>query len=707
MKPFFQDRFNKFGKQIDNLGMQIHPISILRDGIGKYFLVISACVVFVGLLFRNSGIYPLVFADEYTYSKLSRLMPLADSTIPCYLYLAIYRVTSICGDGFLDGARILNALFFVFATPFIYLTARRVCTRGIASIVVLLALLGPINSFTAYFMPEAFYFFSFWVLTWFILRLDSSSNLWSWCFSGILLGLSALIKPHSLLLLPAIVLYVFYISRKKEGGWALQAFGNAVIFVVSAFLTKLLMGYFFAGKAGVTLFGPYYGAYANPAISNFQRILQLLTQAAENIQGHVLGICLMFCVPIALAIIISFKSISSKMENAEQKISFYALVVILNLVLVLGLFTAYNAHSGPYEMVTRISMRHYDFAFPLLFMIIASQLSIESLTIMFKWRAITAIPIGAAILYATFTHMTPYTPNIVDCPELFAFTFNSTVFYILSGLSLFSLVLWIWTKRAGVQFFIYFFLPLVIVSSSLFISLLLRGWRGTTDTYDKAGLFTKQYLSKGEVSKVVVVGSEIGSLFRSLFYLDNPNSALASIPEGSTYDLSTLPKGKEWILVIGNHPLPNNISFQLPLNGFTLAHVTGVCTIDFKRSTWPGVVARTEGLSSAEAWGTFSSGDIVILEFSMPLPEKFSVHLVAAAFGPNVGKGFVAHVGDETSRFTLNTSPEEKILRFVNPQKSRTITIVVPSPVSPKELGLSTDERRLGIGFFELRIEPL
>jgi len=133
---------------------------------------------------------------------------------------------------------------------------------------------------------------------------------------------------------------------------------------------------------------------------------------------------------------------------------------------------------------------------------------------------------------------------------------------------------------------------------------------------------------------------------------------------------------------------------------------TNTNTIDFKKSEWPGVISRTRGLSSAEPWGTWSSGDVVTLEFSKPLPKKFAVHLVAGAFGPNVGKEFVARVGDSAIRFTLKASPEERVLQFTNPKRSSIITIDVPSPLSPKELGLSSDDRSLGIAFIELRIEP-
>jgi len=174
--------------------MQIKK-SNLASGIEKYFVLAAVCTVFVVLLFRNSGIN-LVVSDEYIYSKSARLLPFAYSDFPNYLYFFIYRVTNVCGGGFLDCARLLNSLFFVAAAPFIYLIARKVCTKNIASIVAWLALLGPVNSYTAYFMPESMYFFSFWLLTWFVIRLDDSSGKRVWCFAGMLLGLAALVKPH-------------------------------------------------------------------------------------------------------------------------------------------------------------------------------------------------------------------------------------------------------------------------------------------------------------------------------------------------------------------------------------------------------------------------------------------------------------------------------------------------------------------------------
>ncbi len=73
----------------------------------------------------------------------------------------------------------------------------------------------------------------------------------------------------------------------------------------------------------------------------------------------------------------------------------------------------------------------------------------------------------------------------------------------------------------------------------------------------------------------MIVGSESIGLFRSLFYLDNPQSSQETIPKGSSYNLSKLPAGKEWILVIGDHSLSEKPFFQLPMDGFTLVHATG------------------------------------------------------------------------------------------------------------------------------------
>jgi phosphoglycerol transferase len=541
------------------------------------FGFILATALFGALTFRNLQLYATVMADEYAYSKFSRLLPLADAIAPSYLYLAIYHTTSLCGDGFYDCARILNALFFVASAPLIYLTARRTCNTGVASIVALLALLGPINSYTAYYMPEALYFFFFWLFTWFILGLDHSSSSKSWCLGGVLSGFSALVKPHALFFLPAIAIYIVSISRKQEGKWLLQAFRNAGSFIAFSFLSKFLIGYFCAGRAGVTLFGPFYESTASSIPFTFQHFLKVLALFIESLTGHTLAICLMFGLPIAIAINISLNAIFSRLQTqSAQKTSFYSLAVLVNLVLIAALYTATTvANAGlEFESIARIHLRYYNFAFPLLLIIAASQLPVESVTGKTRWRAMIALPIGIAILYAVYTRMAPFWPNLIDSPELRGFIRIKYAFYVLGGLSFFTLALWVYSARSGAKVFLFLFMPLAVAYSTHNVNMDIRA-RLIPDAYDNAGIFTKQYLSDEDRSKLVVVGSDRLRIYRSLFYIDNPHSSQETIPEGSSYNLSSLPTGKEWILVIGDHSLSEKPSFQLPMDGFTLVHITG------------------------------------------------------------------------------------------------------------------------------------
>lgn len=678
-----------------------------QSKINTYLLLILIATAFL-LVIRNTGLYPTVFADEYTYSKFSRLLPLEEVNIPGYLYFFTYKVTSLCGDGFLGCARVLNVFFFILATPFIYLIGRKITGEKTALLIAILSILGPINTYTAYFMPESLYFLSFWLFTYFALSIKKELSVSRWVFYGAIFGISALIKPHALFLVPALGIYLLVVQRQSVAEKPVTfLYGKYIGFFAAAISTKLIIGFALAGNSGITIFGSAYTSVVSGSMGAGHYI-SIIKLAFENFQGHILALCLLFSVPVGQLLLTSKLFFRRDSESRTSiNIALYTSLILFSLLIVVALFTASVSGSGPYESNARLHMRYYNFALPLLLLVAASQLSLNAITTSFKFRAIIGLPIGAAICYAAYTHLAPYTPSFVDNPELRGFTFNSSVFYVLSGVSVFSLALWVYAARSGAKVFLYLYMPLAVCFSTFYVNQELRQ-RLIPDVFDKAGIFTKQYLSNEDISKVVIVGSEPGGLFRSWFYLDNPKASLEVISKGAAYDLSKLPPDKEWILVIGDHALPDNTFFQHPMNGFTLARASGSNVIDFKKTVWPGVISSARGLSSAEPWGAWSASDVVIFEFSMPLPEKFNVHLTAHAFGPNIGKEFEAHVGDSTIKFILGAADEEKVIAFDNPKRSKILRINVPAPISPKELskGLSSDDRSLGIGFIEMKIAP-
>lgn len=674
----------------------------------KIFYFVFIVFVLLFLLFRNYGLYPVVFSDEYTYSKLSRLVPLAHSPYPNYLYFFIMSFTSVCKSGFLDCARLINSTFFVLASPFIFFIACKVTTKNVALLIAALAILGPINTYTAYFMPEALYFFFFWLFSCAALSLDDSSSLTRWFFPGLILGILSLIKPHALFLLPGLVLYfIFLVWQPGNLEWIKKASKVVLLFVFLVFLVKFSLGFLLAGKAGVTLFGSTYGHIVNTSIIG-PNLYRRLILTIGSLKGHLLGLCLLFSVPIVI-LLTHFRNIFSQggLKDPASKVAMYTLLVLVPLIIVVAFFTASVAGMDPSQTDFRLHMRYYDFAFPLLLIVCASQLLSESSNSSVRWRLAVVIPVGAAMIYSIITGLAPYTPSFVDCPELRGFMYHSTVFYLLSLLSLISLAIWAYKAHYGSKIFLFIFMPLTVAFSTVYMNDKLR-FRLVPDVYDKAGLFTKAYLPTKDLSNLVVIGStsEIGGLSRTLFYVDNPQASLEALPPGAVVDESKFGKDKEWLLVFGNHKLPSDITFQQPMGKFVLAKIGSKYLVNFKKKSWPGIISRVNGLSTAEPWGTWSSGSRVSLEFTHPLPVNFLLHLSANAFGPNVGKLFWIHLGKEAKSFSLKYLPEIVTLKFHNPTRAKKIIIDVPDPRSPKEFGLSTDGRRLGIALRELQIDP-
>jgi hypothetical protein len=142
--------------------------------------------------------------------------------------------------------------------------------------------------------------------------------------------------------------------------------------------------------------------------------------------------------------------------------------------------------------------------------------------------------------------------------------------------------------------------------------------------------------------------------------------------------------------------------------------IKGRCQIDneevfyFARIGLPGFVDTIKGLSGREAWGRWSDAndnESVKIAFKSPFPKNFFLILKAWAFGPNVGREILFKVGSNTKTLVLTEAMTEYRLLFedVDPG-SHVLEITPPTPKSPRDLGISNDTRKLGIGFERLSI---
>lgn len=667
-------------------------------------------VTLVLLMVRSSGLYPGVMGDEYTYISMSRLMPLSAAFIPDYLYLAIYKLTNVCGSGFMACSRLFNTVFFVAAAPFIYLTARRFCGTRVSVLIVALSMLGPINSYTAYFMPEALFFLGFWVSVCYFLSLDAQAPVKKWLIFGFIMGCTSLVKPHALFMVPAFCLCIVFFAYKSIDAWLTTGLKNAAIFVAAMFATKFMVSFLVAGKSGLTLFGSFYTSTLESSATTLQRYIDIFLAAPKIVEGHLLANALMFGAALAIVIFGTIKALANKSLLAEDKVAFCTLALLLNLIVIVALFSASVAGTNVVETAFRLHMRYYDFMLPMLFIAAGSQLDRVHGAPLKYWRLATALIVLMTVVYAALTHMQPFTPSYIDGPELRGYIMSSKWFMVLAGMSAFAVFLWYKSASSGAIFFMFAYLPLSIAISTVYNNAEVRQ-RMDIDAYDKAGLFAKSYLPPAELSKLVVIGESVASTLRALVYVDDMAASRdLSYTAGVPYTAAQTPADKKWVLAIGDVEFAKDEFEVKQFNGYSLAKKISSLyplVIDFRSDLWPDSVLKVTGLSQAESWGTWTNSDTLTIKFAKPLPAAFELVMTAKAFGPNVNQVFEVLVDGQAYPVKLTESNATYTLRINNAANADALVIKVPFPTSPSQLGLSQDGRTLGLGLDTLEIHPV
>lgn len=660
----------------------------------------------VALLYRSIGLYPVVMGDEQIYSAAARLTPLSESPIPNYLYLQAFQTTSYCGSNFLSCARILNTLFFLGALPFVYLIARRLSCKTLAAWITLLIAISPVNSYTAYFMPESLYFLGFWALSWLLVSVNGIGSFRSWTTIGAVLGLTTLVKPHALFMFPAIVLYTAVITGWRKPGNFQSGVARIGLLVASAISVKFAVGAVLAGPQGVTFLGPLYGGIAESSTRSMSAYVAIILGAIDNAWGHIQALAVLYGMPMAVALYTLLRSLGRQTDSGiATRVALLALLVLANLIVVTTLFTASVAGNGPYESAVRLHMRYYNFALPLLPLLVLACLE-PNLSRNRDWRKIVVGALLAALSsYVVYNRLEPFTPALVDSPELRGITLSPTAFLSVAATSVLLTVLWVYQSRWASTLFVLAWFPAVAILSTYYISVEQRQHM-KPNAYDRAGIIVNRLLDPQDLERTLILGSEPIGLYRALFHLDHPGARFRVLAPNETIDVATVAADHDWLLVFGTHALSPTTNAQVTIAGAHLTRLSDDWKLDFSRGSWTGIVKRSEGLSSAEPWGTWSIGSRVTFEFIEPLPRRFTVRLTAFAFGPNVELPFRMKIGANSVRFRVAGESSSQELLIENDIGSAKLEILIPTPISPAQLGLGPDQREIGLGLQLLEIEP-
>lgn len=682
------------------------PIAIL--GPREHLLLFGAMLgaVAAWLLYRNLGLNPAIFADEWYYSKMSRLLPLSEAIVPSYLYLWAFSASSACGDRFLDCVRIGNVLLYVGAAPFIYGIARQVTGRFLSSVVVLLSLLAPANVYTAYFMPESTYYFGFAVLSWITLTRAH----WGWgaraIAAGVVLGLMSLVKVHALFLLPALCLYLVYAAwaRQPRTRWIGRGLLSAALAALATVALKYGLGYLFAGETGLSLFGSFYSVTADSTASRSP--FTLLAPAFINARGHLMALALLASLPMA---ILAHQLLSSKARaDAGEQLTALHLYALLMLGSGAGLTIAYTASIaslGPIEVV-RLHLRYYTFALPLLYIIAAAP--IDKATVETRPRLAWPIAIALiAVLLIAVIKLPTYSINPIDGPEIAALDLSALEGRVIVGLDILVLLLWALRSRLAAPLFVVIALPLMMAYGTTvtndYLAQLKPSWEA-----DRAGRFARDYVPKADHKYITIAASDVQQIMRTQFHIDDKDTGMLELAKGAPIEPYQLPVRNKWLLVVGQHALPAGVEPEVATDEYALVRLrTSNRRIGLAKMSQPlegGIITAAEGLSHAEVWGRWSDAREVVLHFRDPLPKRVNIILRAQAYAVNATLPFTMRIGDQSKEFRVGASPQEVGLPFVTDGTQRSLTIIVPQPTSPADLGNPADPRKLGIGLSEVEI---
>lgn len=661
-------------------------------------IVLALCAAYLYL--RNHGLQPTVFADEWYYSKMARLTPLAESLLPSYLYLWIFGASSSCGTGFLDCVRVGNLAFYLGAVPFLYLIARRYMEHGYALAVALLSMAAPLNLYTAYFMPETTYYFGFCVLSWIVLTRTEWSLTRIALVTGAVLGAMSLVKVHALFLIPALCLYLVFASWNAGGTWFIRGIVAAVIAGVVTVGVKFGLGFVLAGEAGLSLLGPFYQGAANA--DNSSARLALLAPAFISGRGHLAALAILLGVPLAILL----HGLVTGLRERGVPTNLLRVYVFLMLGAAVGmtvLYTATLARADSNEGV-RLHMRYYSFIFPMVWIVAAAGLhKARDLAARLRWTIAALVAIVAVLAWYT---LPGYAPQMVDGPDVASIGMRQTSGHLMLALQLALLAIWATQRWHAGRLFLFTALPLSMLAAQE------RAWDFTqahrpAGHGDRAAKVILEHVPVAERGKILIVGNEMTQVMRVQFHVDHPDTVGVELRDNAPLAEYQIPVEQKWLLVMDKRDIAGAAKVVHQAEDFVLLRLPdplpSFAKVALSKALDPAFLTGVEGLSAVEPWGRWSDAKRVVFHFAQPLPRNFGLVLQARAYGENAGLPFKIQAGNVSKEFKLDWHLQPISLTFNTDGTARSLVIEVPKPTSPAAAGSPGDARLLGIGISEMK----
>ena len=535
---------------------------------------------------RVANINPAILQDEFVYTYSSRRIGYWDQTpaydFGNYLFNFIYSSTLLCGDSFYTCGKVLNLFFFSAFVFTLLLIALRYLpfwwSLGFAVIVYL----SPLSVYVSMYLPESLYFFLI-ASSVLVLSYALESDSWRhWLIAGALLGAAGLAKPHALISLMAIGIFVFIYSLGKRPIWRPMVI-RGFSFLGGYLALRLSLGFALAGPKALDVFGAY-GASSgvgdlvgSVATGDLEQTESLV--GAGSVEGalglfpiqivtHTNSVLALLGASVAAILLVVIMVAVKRQANPAESFVLLTAVWLGVMVVSIVLFTGWVTGSGD-DHTTRILLRYYDFIFPIVglaSLVAIHRASLLEAKLWQRWLA-AALPVTVSGL-AFSGFFGTLTIQIADAPNLAGLVSERFSFDGVSVLG-FAALLMLAFYPQFFKFGLAAALTFTFSVTGFFAQEQYSLARGADSPADTAGQYiAANYPLEVREQIAILASSRFDARIASL-WMDADNELVLAMP-GSNIPTETFIEEPTMVLVLGDFSLEQETSLVVEGEGFSL-----------------------------------------------------------------------------------------------------------------------------------------
>ncbi len=702
-----------------------------RGGLG---LLLALTVLGVaGILFLRALYiqYPVILADEELYALHAKFLnnPRFTIQMPNVLFFFIYHSASWFGANHLAITKLLNATFFAMSLLPLYAIARQFLSKIGAYLFSVAVVLSPISSYSVYVMPEAMFFFAFWVVAYLVVVKLPTNIIYGGVYLGFATAALSAIKPHGLIIFGTFPVVFSILYFCDPDGISVGQLIEASVGCFEAFVVgRFAIQYLAHGDFTVMPFGTLYQVVSKrpPAAvvlhwtakspNHPALVLGLGYFLWHFLEGHLADLSVLFWPALLLA----FWPSESVSETRRASLSY---VLLLGFSLsALALFLAAAAVVGVdfaslFEVeVCRLHGRYYDFVFPalvLLFLVKTRPNRFQPRhAVLFKLLAITgAVTTGALVYYAR----SPYCINFVDYPEVRWLAANNlNLGFAVGGCIVTAIVLAFGNATLARIVYCGALVVLALLSSAAIFRDQLAQVAGPPRE-DLAGIavrnLVRDHIDDGMVFSKVEHDPRSYRVMLQLYSLSERR--ILDQPALSNRDI---PPGVKWILLLDPYWIEVPYYSRIVGQGFELVTLspTPLSTASGRNlESYPRLYdlsrkgtrqVSLSGFNLPEEGSVWTRDAVARVYFDAPISGEVQLTVKAHAYGPNSGRPLTLKVGNLKRQVSVSGADTEVTITGALKEPANFLEFSGMVPISPAEFEHTADPRPLGIAVSSIRV---